>query len=167
MTAKKATKVYMCELYRAGHTVHHIQANRSAGEPHRHGTLTEVLGNIITVDFGDEIRRYRNHDPDRLVDIVGIGRSVEVCERYVILRGIGGYCFSILDADTPWVPCVHEPLTSFTVEALAERLQTHGGFLVPGPVVLDARILPKVRYLERSRDVLSRSHDGRSLRRGR
>jgi len=138
VTAKKATKVYMCELYQAGHTVHHIQANRSAGEPHRHGTLTEVLGNVITVDFGHEVRRYRNHDPGRLVDIVGIRGAVEVCEPYVILRGNGGYCFSVLDADKSWVPCVHEPLTSFTPEALAERLETHGGFLVPGPAALDA-----------------------------
>jgi hypothetical protein len=138
VTAKNAAKVYMCELYQAGHTVHHIQANRSAGEPHRQGMLTEVLGNVITVDFGSEIRRYRNHDPDRLVDIVGISGSVGVCERYVILRGNGGYCFSILDADKPWIPCDHEPLTSFTAEALAERLQTHGGFLVPGVAVEDA-----------------------------
>jgi len=138
VTAKNSTKVYMCELYQAGHTVHHIQANRSAGAPHRQGTLTEILGNVISVDFGDEIRRYRNHDPDRLVDIVGIGGSVGVCERYVILRGNRGYCFSILDADEPWVPCDHEPLTSFTPGALAERLETHGGFLVPGVAVEDA-----------------------------
>jgi len=136
--AKKIQESYRCELYQAGHEVHYIQARLSYGQPHGQGTLTEVLGNVITVDFGNEIRRYRNHDPDRLVDIVGIGGNVEVCERYVILRGNGGYCFSILDAAEPWVPCDHEPLTSFTAEALAERLETHGGFLVPGPVVLDA-----------------------------
>ncbi len=135
MTAKDAAEVYTCELYQAGHTVHHIQANRSAGEPHRQGSLTEVRDDVITVDFGNEIRRYRNHDPDRLVDIVGIGGSVGVCERYVILRGNGGYCFSILDADKPWVPCDYEPLTSFTPEALARRMETHGGFLVPGAVL--------------------------------
>ena len=138
MTAKNATKVYMCELYQAGHTVHHIQANRSAGEPHRQGTLTGVQGNVITVDFGDETKRYRNHDPDRLVSLIGIGGSVRVCEGYVILRGNGGYCFSIDDAENPWVPCDHVPLTSFTPDALAERMETHGGFLVPGPLVLEA-----------------------------
>ncbi len=156
MTAEKTTKVYMCELYQAGHTVHHIQANRSAGEPHRHGTLTEVLGNVITVDFGNEMGRYRNHDPDRLVNIVGIGGAVEVCERYVILRGNGGYCFSIQDADEPWIPCDHEPLTSFTPEALAERLETHGGFLVPGDALVEARSDESGRRESNSRSQLGK-----------
>ena len=135
--AKKAGSVYRCELYRAGHMVHHIQAMRSHGELHWTGTLTDVLGNVITVDFGDVSRHYRNHDPDRLVDLVGIGGTVRVCEPYDILRGAGSYCFSILGADEQWVPCDHEPLTSFTPEALVERLQTHGGFLVPGTALVD------------------------------
>ena len=136
--ADEPGQVYRCELYQAGHTVHHIQALRSHGQPHRQGTLTGVVGNVLTVDFGDEIKRYRNHDTDRLVDLVGIGGGVRVCQGYVILRGAGNYCFSILDADEPWIPCDHEPLTSFTPEALVERLQTHGGFLVPGAAVEDA-----------------------------
>jgi hypothetical protein len=136
--AETTTNDHRCELYQAGHEVHYIQARRSFAKPHRRGTLTEVLGNVITVDFEDEIKRYRNHDPDRLVDIVGIGRTVRVCERYVILRGNGGHCFSIQEADEPSVPCDHEPLTNFTLEALVERMQTHGGFLVPGNLVVDA-----------------------------
>ena len=143
MRADESGQVYRCELYQAGHTVHHIQAIRSHGEPHRPGRLTGVLGNVLRVDFGDEIKRYRNHDTDRLVDLVGIGGGVRVCQGYVILRGAGNYCFSILGADEPWIPCDQESLTSFTAEALAERLQTHGGFLVPGPDVLDADI-PRV-----------------------
>jgi len=139
--ADESSQVYRCELYQAGHTVHHIQALRSHGQPHRQGTLTGVVGNVLTVDFGDEIKRYCNHDTGRLVDLVGIGGKVRVCQGYVILRGAGNYCFSILDADEPWIPCDHEPLTSFTPEALAERLQTHGGFFVPGPDVLDADTL--------------------------
>jgi hypothetical protein len=136
--AKKTGSVYRCELYVAGHMVHHIQALHSHGEPHRTGILADVLGSVITADFGDEIRHYRNHDSDRLVDLIGMSGTVRVCEGYAILRGAESCCFSILDADEPWVPCDHEPLTSFTPEALTERLRTHGGFLVPGALVIDA-----------------------------
>jgi hypothetical protein len=99
--------------------------------------------NKITVDFGDEIKEYRNHEVERLVEIIGIGGAVQVCERYVILRdaipkGGGTYCFSIAAADKPWVPCDNTPLTSFDAGSLAERLTTHGGFSVPGPAVLEA-----------------------------
>ena len=143
MTARQSGEVYRCELYRAGHTVHHIQALRSVGEANREGRLTEVLGNVISVDFGGVTRQYRNHDTDRLMDLIGVGGTVRVCEGYDILRGAGDYCFSVLDADEPWVPCDHEPLTSFTPEALAERLETHGGFLVPGAAVVEDATGPR------------------------
>jgi len=143
VTARECGEVYRCELYRAGHTVHHIQALHSVGELHREGRLTEVLGNVITVDFGGLTRQYRNHDTDRLVDLVGLGGTVRVCEGYDILRGAGSYCFSVLDADEPWVPCDHEPLNWFTPEALAERLETHGGFLVPGTAVVEDATGPR------------------------
>ena len=124
-----------CELYRAGHMVHHIQAIHSAGEVHREGSLVASNGNVITVDFGDELKQYRNHDVERLVEIIGIGGKVRICESYVILRfprGGGNFCFSISNIDEPWIPCDDAPLTSTSPEALAERLATHGGFLVPG-----------------------------------
>jgi hypothetical protein len=137
----KSSGLYSCELYTAGHTVHWIQANRSTGEPHRDGTLIAVEGNSITIDFGDEIKIYRNHDVERLVGIVGIGGPVKVCEDFVILRSpsvAGHYCFSIQDGRKGWTPCDHEPLTAATPEALAERAMTHGGFFVPGTEVLRA-----------------------------
>jgi hypothetical protein len=124
-----------CQFYRAGHTVHHIQAIRSIPEAHRNGRLVAVDENRITIDFGDEAADYRNHDTERLVDMVGIGGNVRICERFVILRGMGDYCFSIAGADEPWTPCDTTPITSMSPEALAERLKTHGGFLVPGHLV--------------------------------
>ena len=57
-----------CELCRAGHTVHHIQALHSTKGPHRIGRLTTADGNTITVDFDDEVKRYRNHELERLAD---------------------------------------------------------------------------------------------------
>jgi len=38
-------------------------------------------GNVITVDFGDEVKEYRNCDPDRLLEIVGIGGGMSEHER--------------------------------------------------------------------------------------
>ena len=129
-----------CQLYIPGHSVHWIQAKKSYGEPHREGRLTAVDGDIVTVDFGDEVKKYRQCDPDRLLDIVGIGGGVGVCERYSILRTPsrdGHYVFCIADVDEPWVPCDYSPLTSASPEALVERLETHGGFMVPGLQVLE------------------------------
>jgi hypothetical protein len=129
---------FPCELYTAGHTVHWIQVFHSAGEPHRSGRLIAAEDNKITVDFGDEIKEYRNHEIERLVEIIGIGGTVRICQRFVILQGGGTYCFSFADADEPWVPCDNTPLTSFDAGSLAERLTTHGGFDVPGRAVLEA-----------------------------
>jgi hypothetical protein len=130
-----------CQLYLAGHTVHYIQAIHSAGEVHREGSLVASNGNVITVDFGDELKRYRNHDVEPLVEIVGIGGSVRICESYVILRfprGGGNACFSIANVDEPWIPCDHTPLKSISPEALADRLNSHGGFSVPGSQLIRA-----------------------------
>ena len=128
-----------CEMYVPGHTVHWIQAHRSAGLPHRTGRLTAVEDDVITVDFGGEVTKYRNCDPERLLEIVGIGRTVGVCERYWILKSSSGYVFSVAPADAPWqVPCDFSPLPSATPEALAERLETHGGFSVPGRRLVEA-----------------------------
>ena len=125
-----------CELYFAGHSVHWIQSKRSYGQPHRSGKLVEVDGNVVSIDFDTEVRRYRNCDPDRLLEIVAIGDSVRVCEPYAIMRTRYDYCFSVAPADDPWVPCDYSPLTSASPEALAQRAQSHGGFSVPGPEVL-------------------------------
>ena len=128
-------RISECQLYRPGHTVHHIQALRSQGQPSRVGRLTAAEGNLITVDFGGT-ESYVNHDVDRLLGIIKIGWSVRVCERYRILQGAGGHCFSIANPADPWIPCDFEPLTSASPEALSEHLKTHGGFLVPGQQLL-------------------------------
>jgi hypothetical protein len=133
---RKQPKARRCQLYQDGHTVHYIQANRSAGRPHRKGQLINVDGHDITIDFGDEIKRYRNHHADQLLEVVGIGGLAKVCEEYVILRSpidhYQNHCFSISSVDDPWVPCDFEPLRSTTPQALADRIETHGGFVVPG-----------------------------------
>lgn len=133
-----------CGLYVPGHVVHYIQAIHSAGEPHLGGHLIAVEDNIIiiNVDYGNKVRRLRYHDVEGLVERVGIGGRVGFCKEYSILRhpgrGQSGACFSVADAEAPWIPCDNTPLTSTTPEALAERLRTHGGFTVPGRSVIDS-----------------------------
>jgi hypothetical protein len=124
-----------CALYRSGHTVHPIQANRSIGQAHRHGHLIAVDGDLITVDFGGEVKSYWNHEVERIVEIVGIAGEVRICEDYLLLRGGGNYCFSILAADESWTPCDYQSISSASPQDLAQRVKTHGGFLVPGDSV--------------------------------
>ena len=126
-----------CELYISGHTVHHIQALRSHDAEKRVGRLAAVEGNVITVDFNGEIEHYRNHEPERLLEIIGIGGTVIVCSSFSLLKSESGSCFSIAQDDGPWRPCDYQPLNSAKPDALAERLETHGGFLVPGDLILD------------------------------
>jgi hypothetical protein len=121
--------------------VHWIQAKLSFGRRHRTGRLAAVDRDILSVEYRDKVSQYRNCDPDRLLDIVGIGGDVSVCERYSILRTDseqGHYLFCIADAEKPWVPCDYMPLTAASPDELAARLQTHGGFMLTAQEVMKA-----------------------------
>ena len=123
-----------CELYVAGHTPHVIQVKVCLRGEALAGKLQSVVGNVITVDAGDRVERFRNHEPERLLEIVGLGGTVRVFSS--ILQGWTNHVWSIARAADPWRPCNDEPLTATTPEALAERIRTHGGLLVPGDQVL-------------------------------
>jgi len=123
-----------CELYVAGHTPHVIQVKVCLRQEPLAGKLRSVDGNVITVEFGDDVEQFRNHEPERLLEIVGIGGTVRVFSS--ILQGWTNHVWSVSPAADPWLPCNNEPLTATTPEALAERIRTHGGFLVPGAEVL-------------------------------
>jgi hypothetical protein len=123
-----------CERYVPGHTPHVIQVKLSWRESPRLGELLSVDANVIDVDLGNRVEQFRNHEPERLLEIVSIGKPVRVFSS--ILMGGTDYCWSIARAEVPWAPCENEPLRPRTQEALAERMVTHGGFLVPGDEVL-------------------------------
>jgi hypothetical protein len=125
-----------CELYREGHTVHPTQVRVCHRSPVRLGRLESVEGNLITVRYDDAVVCFRNHEPERLTEIVGVGGVVRSFSS--ILQGATNHCFSILQSDRPWIPCDHEPLRSFSPDALADRLASHGGFLVPGAMAGEA-----------------------------
>jgi hypothetical protein len=129
-----------CELYIPGHCPHWIQVKRAAGTEPRVGTLVEIVDGVITVEYLDKIGHYRNHDAKQLEDIAQPGTNVRVFEDYRILgvdveHGSRKVFCIALPGDT-WTPCNYEPLESVTPDALAARLSTHGGFSVPGHLLI-------------------------------
>lgn len=128
-----------CDLYLPGHVPHWIQARKGAGDRASYGRLVEINDGAITVAYLDRTALYRNHDTRPLERVAPIGTKVRVSERYYLL-GVDlpdHTCkvFSIALDDAQWTPCSYLPLTDVTPEALAERLETRGGFSVPGESV--------------------------------
>lgn len=123
-----------CTSYAPGHTVHWIQALRSANDPSaaaltRRGRLVAVEGQRITLAFaGRRSAVLYNHDPQRLLAVAGtLPCPVTLNERFAILR-IPPYCFSV--AREPLGPCPVDVLEETDLEGLAQRALTHGGFTV-------------------------------------
>jgi hypothetical protein len=115
-----------CTLYIPGHLVHWIQAIHSASEPRRpqRGRVAGVDEGLVTVSFGDEQRRYRNHDTDRLREILAAySADVIVDEGWSILKlphGDGrAYCLSIAKESTLWRPCSYYHLVSLVSSRLS------------------------------------------------
>ncbi len=100
----------------------------------------EVSEGWITVSYLDRTARYRHHDLIAVAEIAEPSAKVRVCERYRLLnvqlsnQVSKGFCIA-LESDE-WTPCSYEPLVDVTPEALAERLETRGGFSVPGESVV-------------------------------
>lgn len=97
-----------CGHWGRGHQPHHIPAIRSDGVPHTCGHLVAVDDNLITVDFDDgDVRRFRNHEPERLLEIVGgLGGVVRSPEGYFwLLRSASGHLFSLIPENEGWDSC--------------------------------------------------------------
>lgn len=120
-----------CTRYQPGHTPHFIQANRSAEARLYKGRLVEVDGTLITLRFADRDKHYRNHDPERLLQIAPLGSMVRISEEWSLGRGRHGHCFSIAPPNQAWLECDFRSSSSASLEALLERIESHGGFLVP------------------------------------
>jgi hypothetical protein len=80
-----------------------------------------------------------------------LGKGVRICERYRIVRTRSNHLFSIATSMDSWGACDDSPLTSFTPGALASRIETHGGFSVPGRLVVEA-----IRREDSGKEVTSR-----------
>jgi hypothetical protein len=127
-----------CGSYSAGHTVHWIQAIRSArtiDDEENRARLVGVEGELLIVKTRDRYRAYWNHEPERLLeDVGGLGRYVYIDDDWSILAGLYSR-FSVRPADEPWNSCppepserVEGPLTAGQVVALVEE---RGGITIP------------------------------------
>jgi hypothetical protein len=95
-----------CDIYGQGHRPHPRPITLSHGGPYRKGRIVDVEGRVFTVEFDDAIRRFQNHEVERLLQIVGKSGRVRLGVDYPsILRNSGNYCFSVLDAESQWTEC--------------------------------------------------------------
>src|SRR5271156_4539556 len=124
----------VCDFYRPGHLVHWIQARKASEPPASWGKLGEVDEGWITVNYLDRTSRYRNHDAAAVLAIAEPGDKVRVSEPYRMF-GVElanhvhkGFCVA-LESDE-WIPCSYDPLVDVTPDALADKLNTRGGFSV-------------------------------------
>jgi hypothetical protein len=75
----------------------------------------------------------RNHEPERLLELVGRNGRVRIGVHYPsILRTNGNYCFSIIPAEIEWTECDTRSIRSTTAVVPSPRLETHGEVVVPG-----------------------------------
>lgn len=128
-----------CTSYSPGHTVHWMQALRTANDyavsaASWRGLLTSIDGEVLTVRAEADRRgvQFRHHDPERLAAAAYLPTAVVINDQFAILR-IGSYCFSVLrDAGEALGPCPTDLLSDDATDAqLVERINTHGGFSVP------------------------------------
>lgn len=120
-----------CGSYRPGHSVHHIQAIRSAEDrtPSRSGRVLDIDGEVVAVRFDDgEVLRYRHHDTARLrAEVAASHPGVTVKDRWSLL-----HCLSLhsvaRDTGQPLSSCLGEEPVSADPDALVKRLHSHGGF---------------------------------------
>jgi hypothetical protein len=142
-----------CTSYRAGHSVHWIQALHSANKAEVaaqtwSGQILTVDGELLTVRKPDNsLIRFRNHDPARLIVILEhMGVDITVNDQFKILRaGItpaGSFGFSVKpDSGEPLEPCPTGDLhVDAADELLAAGISTHSGFT--GPPADRYRCLP-------------------------
>ena len=103
-----------CVLFSAGHAVHWIPALRTANDPYWRrqawpGRVVSLTGEVVVLDAGDRLIRYRNHDVPRIAAYVQRwgNEALLSTPRYPIMRLGGGGCFSVrLDTGTSLDLCV-------------------------------------------------------------
>jgi hypothetical protein len=142
----KLPNVRRCALYTPGHTVNFIQA-RLAWENPQDDVRAELLGArdgvISVVTEPGEVKRFRNHDIDRLLQAAaGLGSFVVLRAHGVLAMPHDGgtYCFCVKPDDgTPLDRCVDpddipglpaDPSPDQIARYLTERVFNEGGGIV-------------------------------------
>ncbi|TFV62275.1 hypothetical protein E4P41_07885 [Geodermatophilus sp. DF01-2] len=113
-TGRRASGQATCSSYAAGHAVHPVRLQLSDGSPDdawAPAVVMGAVGDVLTVACGTELRRYRNHDAGRVVDLVAaVGPDAMLNLRYGLLflhawPREPGSVFCLQPADEPPHPC--------------------------------------------------------------
>lgn len=113
-TTANSSRTAHCSSHAAGHGVHPTRVLLCDTSPDDAWTPVVVMGavgDVLTVACGAELRRYRNHDTGRLVDLVDTtGPDALLNERYGLLflrtwPQDPASVFSLQPADQPPHPC--------------------------------------------------------------
>ncbi|MGY1680676.1 hypothetical protein [Geodermatophilus sp. SYSU D01176] len=113
-TAASTSRTARCTSHAAGHGVHPTHVLLCDNSPDSAWTPVVVMGavdDVLTVACGQGLRRYRNHDPGRLLDLAGAtGPDALLNERYGLLflrtwPRDAASVFSLQPADHPPHPC--------------------------------------------------------------
>ena len=114
LTTANSSRTAHCSSHAAGHGVHPTRVLLCDNSPDDAWTPVVVMGavgDVLTVACGAELRRYRNHDTGRLVDLVDTtGPDALLNERYGLLflrtwPQDAASVFSLQPADQPPHPC--------------------------------------------------------------
>lgn len=95
-----------CELYRRGHTLHHIQARLAWETDFVTGHVLSIDDGIVTVATEDAVLEFQHHQIDQIRRAVDLyGPEVEVRDKGVLSFGIVAI-FSVKVHDgSPIGPC--------------------------------------------------------------
>ena len=113
-TTANSSRTARCSSHAAGHGVHPTRVLLCDTSPDDAWTPVVVMGavgDVLTVACGAKLRRYRNHDTGRLVDLVDTtGPDALLNERYGLLflrtwPQDAASVFSLQPADQPPHPC--------------------------------------------------------------
>jgi hypothetical protein len=126
-----------CLTYAVGHRVHWIQGLRSVngGEDSNQVPceITDVTDDgwftLVLLDTGERKRRW-HHSVIALR--FRVGRRLRVHEGFSIIRYADSSTSSPISISGAATPCVFEEPAG----SLIERMETHGGFSIPGPEAL-------------------------------
>ncbi len=113
-TAASSSRTVSCTSHAAGHAVHPTRVLLCDTSPDDAWTPVVVMGavdDVLTVACCAELRRYRNHETGRLLDLAGTtGPDALLNERYGLLflrtwPQDAAAVFSLQPADQPPHPC--------------------------------------------------------------
>ena len=113
-TTASPSRTARCTSHAAGHAVHSTRVllcDNSPDDAWSPVVVMGAVGDVLTVAAGAELRRYRNHDTGRLLDLADTtGPDALLNERYGLLflrtwPQDAASVFSLQPADQPPHPC--------------------------------------------------------------